>query len=96
MNEAKKTFDPFILLFSAVYLIVLLLSLYTHMYYGEYSTRDLSQEIYRYYKISGSVKRYWLSEQQNAGWNRISQKQSKTPIQISLLRNMETTSHLRI
>ena len=44
MNEAKKTFDPFILLFSAVYLIVLLLSLYTHMYYGEYSTRDLITE----------------------------------------------------
>ena len=59
MNEAKKTFDPFILLFSAVYLIVLLLSLYTHMYYGEYSTRDLSQEIYRY-AISKEEPTQWM------------------------------------
>lgn len=35
-------------MFSAVYLIVLLFSLYTHMYYGEYSTRALSQDIYHH------------------------------------------------
>lgn len=73
MNEAKKTFDPFILLFSAVYLIVLLLSLYTHMYYGEYSTRDLSQEIYRY-AISKEEPTQWMLQYREEVLSRIEEE----------------------
>lgn len=48
MNESRKIFTPFVLLCSVVFLLALLFSLYTRMYYGEYTTRSLSLEIYRY------------------------------------------------
>lgn len=78
MNEAKKIFDPFILLFSAIYLIVLLFSLYTHMYYGEYSTRALSQEIYRY-AMSQEYPAQWMLQYREEALSRIEESGEVCP-----------------
>lgn len=101
-NETIKTFNPFILLFVSVCLIVLLLSLYTRMYYGEYFTRTLSQDIY-HYAISKEDPTQWMLQYRKEVLSRIEEKEeahqeglfAKLPLEALVLnRFIKSFSHV--
>lgn len=61
MSECKKLFRPFWVLFILLYIGVLMVHLYTQMYYGEYATRSSSIQFFRH-AVEQKKPTQWLKD----------------------------------
>lgn len=70
MNEGRKLFRPLVCLISIAFILALLRDVYTCMYYGEYKTRLVSQQLYRHARDMDD-RLAWLTEYREANLSRI-------------------------